>query len=158
EVLNAAPETEIANPEIIYHPKIETRKHAPVIYHINGSLPRDELRRSSEHVILTEDAFADVLLSPNSQNAEFVINQFAVRTFILLGISLSDNSLKNILRSSAKRNPANHHFIILHEDDKAPRAEEVRSDIFEVNLHVYNLITIFLTTAQIESFIEILNS
>src|ERR1700730_5991146 len=75
EMLDAVPETAIANPEIIYHPKIETRKHAPVIYHINGSLPRDELRRSSEHVILTEDAFADVLLSPASQNAEFVINQ-----------------------------------------------------------------------------------
>lgn len=158
EVLHAAPETAIANPEIIYYPKIETRKHAPVIYHINGSLPRDELRRSSEHVILTEDAFADVLLSPNSYNAEFVINQFAVRTFILLGISLSDNSLKNILRSSAKRNPANHHFIIFHEDDKNPRSDDVRSDIFEVNLHVYNLVSLFLTTSQIKSFLEILNS
>lgn len=158
EKLAAAPEAEIANPEIIYHPKIETRKHAPVIYHINGSLPREELRRSSEYVILTEDAFADVLLSPNSQNAEFVINQFAVRTFILVGLSMSDNSLKNILRSSAKRNPANHHFIILHEDENSPRSEEIRSDIFEVNLHVYNLITIFLTTAEIRGFIDILNS
>lgn len=158
EMLNAVPDTPIANPEIIYHPKIETRKHAPVIYHINGSLPRDELRRSSEHVILTEDAFADVLLSPNSQNAEFVINQFAVRTFLLLGISLSDNSVKNILRTSAKRNPANHHFIIFHEDESNPRPDDIRSDIFEVNLHVYNLVSIFLTTPQIKVLIDILNS
>jgi hypothetical protein len=157
-MLDTVPETPIANPEIIYYPKIETRKNAPVIYHINGSIPRDELRRSSEHVILTEDAFADVLLSPNSQNAEFVINQFSVRTFVLMGISLSDNSLKNILRSSAKRNPANHHFIIIHEKESDPRPDVVRSDIFEVNLHVYNLISIFLTTPQIKAFIDVLNS
>ncbi|UTD26624.1 SIR2 family protein [Bradyrhizobium sp. WD16] len=158
EILTAAPETDIANPEIIYHPKVETRKHAPVIYHINGSLPRDQPRRSSAHVVLTEDAFADVMLSPNSHNAEYVINQFAVRTFVLLGLSLNDNSLKNILRSSAKRNPANHHFIILHELDDNPRSAAVRSDIFEVNLHVYNLITIFLTTAQHAQFIDVLNA
>lgn len=157
-ILDKAPDSEMANPEIIYHPKIETRKHAPVIYHINGSLPRDELRRSSEHVLLTEDAFADVLLSPNSQNAEFVINQFAVRTFMLLGLSLSDNSLKNILRSSAKRNPANHHFYIIHELDDEPRSKEARDDIFEVNLHVYNLVTIFLTTSEIKALINVLNS
>ncbi|MGY4304208.1 hypothetical protein ACVIJ6_001451 [Bradyrhizobium sp. USDA 4369] len=158
EILNAVPNTSIANPEIIFHPKVETRKHAPVIYHINGSLPHDQPRRSSAKVVLTEDAFADVMLSPNSYNAEYVINQFAVRTFVLLGLSLSDNSLKNILRSSAKRNPANHHFIVLHELDESPRSPEVRADIFEVNLHVYNLITIFLTTAQHKEFIDILNA
>jgi hypothetical protein len=63
------------NPEIIVRPKIETRKNAPVIYHINGRIPREELRGKSEHVLLTEDAFADILLSPNSQDAEFVINE-----------------------------------------------------------------------------------
>ncbi|RXT35184.1 SIR2 family protein [Bradyrhizobium betae] len=157
-ILTAAPDTAIANPEIIYYPKVETRKHAPVIYHINGSLPRDQPRRSSAKVVLTEDAFADVMLSPNSYNAEYVVNQFAVRTFVLLGLSLNDNSLKNILRSSAKRNPANHHFLVLHEKDNEPRSAGVRSDIFDVNLHVYNLITIFLTTAQHKELIDLLNS
>jgi hypothetical protein len=158
DAIRAHPELMIANPEIIYHPKVETRKNAPVIYHINGSLPRDELRRSSEHVVLTEDAFADILLSPNSHDAQFVINQFAVRTFLLLGISLSDNSLKNILRASATRNPANHHFIILHEKDSERRSAEERAEIFDVNLHVYNLISIFLTTVEIKAFLETINA
>jgi hypothetical protein len=157
ERLQAAPDSRISNPEIIYRPKIETRKNAPVIYHINGSLPRDELRRGSEDIILTEDAFADVLLSPNSQDADFVINQFALRTFILLGISLSDNSLKNILRSSAKRNPANHHFVIFHEDERNPRSADVKSDIFDAYFHVYNLISIFLTTDEIKALLDVLN-
>jgi hypothetical protein len=156
EILQAAPDTKIANPEIIYHPKIEMRKNAPVIYHINGSLPHDELRRGSEDIILTEDAFADVLLSPSSQDADFVINQFSLRTFLLIGISLSDNSLKNILRSSAKRNPANYHFAIFHENDDAPRSPEVKADIFNAYYNVYNLISIFLTTDEIRALIEIL--
>jgi hypothetical protein len=157
-VVGCATNSGMPNPEIIVRPKVETRKNAPVIYHINGLLPREELRRSSDNIILTEDAFADILLSPNSQDAEFVINQFSVRTFLLIGVSLSDNSLKNLLRSSAKRNPANHHFIILHEKDESPRSTEERQDLFDVNLNVYNLISIFLTSVEIKAFVDILNS
>lgn len=91
----------LPNPEIINRPKLETRKDAAVIYHINGVLPREALRKASEKIVLTEDAVADVLLSPNSLDAQFVINQFAGKTFLLLGVSLSDNSLKNLLRASA---------------------------------------------------------
>jgi SIR2-like domain len=145
------------NPEIINRPKIETRKNAAVIYHINGVLPREALRKASEKIVLTEDAFADVLLSPNSLDAQFVINQFALKTFVLLGVSLSDNSLKNLLRASANRNPANHHFIVVHEEESALRSPEARKDIFDVNLNVYNLISIFLTTKEIKAFLEILN-
>jgi SIR2-like domain len=145
------------NPEIIIRPKVETRKDATVIYHINGRIPREELRGRSEHVLLTEDAFADILLSPNSQDAEFVINQFAVRTFLLLGVSLTDNSLKNLLRSGAKRNPANHHFIVYFEEEGSPRSQEVRQDLFDANLHVYNLISIFLTRNEIKALIQMLN-
>ena len=145
------------NPEIIVRPKIETRKDAPVIYHINGRLPREELRGRSEHVVLTEDAFADILLSPNSQDAEFVINQFAVRTFLLLGVSLTDNSLKNLLRSAANRNPANHHFIVYFEEEGSPKSKEVRQDLFDANLHVYNLISIFMTRDEIKALIMMLN-
>jgi hypothetical protein len=145
------------NPEIIIRPKIETRKDAPVIYHINGKLPREGLRGRSEHVLLAEDAFADILLSPNSHDAEFVINQFAVRTFLLLGVSLTDNSLKNLLRSAAKRNPANHHFVVYYEEEGQYRSEEVRRDLFDANLHVYNLISIFLTKDEIKALVQMLN-
>jgi SIR2-like domain len=145
------------NPEIITRPKIETRKDAPVIYHINGKLPREGLRGRSEHVLLTEDAFADILPSPNSQDAEFVINQFAVRTFLLLGVSLTDNSLKNLLRSAAKRNPANHHFVVYFEEEGRPKPKEVRQDLFDANLHVYNLISIFLTKREIRALVQMLN-
>lgn len=144
-------------PEIISRPKIETRRDAPVIYHINGSLPRETRRRRSESLVFTEDAFADVLISPTLHDSDFLMSRFATTTFLLLGTSLNDNSLKNMLRAGMKRSPANHHYIVYWEDPASPKSEEERKHIFDVNLEVYNLISIFLDTPQIGELIDLLN-
>lgn len=80
-------------PEIIWRPKIEACRGAPVIYHINGYLPREEGRPRSNFLTMTEDAFAEVLVSPNSPDAEFIMARFATTTFLILGTSLNDDSL-----------------------------------------------------------------
>jgi hypothetical protein len=144
-------------PEVISRPKIETRLNAPVIYHINGFLPREPRRRRSEHLVFTEDAFADVLISPTTHDSDFLMSRFASTTFLLFGTSLNDNSLKNMLRAGMKRSPANHHYIVYWEDPKSPRSVEEQRHIFEVNLSVYNLISIFLSTAQIVEMVDLLN-
>lgn len=144
-------------PEIISRPKIETRRDASVIYHINGFLPREARRRRSEGLVFTEDAFADVLISPTLHESDFLMSRFATTTFLLLGTSLNDNSLKNMLRAGMKRNPANHHYIIYWENPACRRSDEERKHIFDVNLDVYNLISIFLETQQIAALIDLLN-
>lgn len=144
-------------PEIISRPKIETRLNAPVIYHINGSLPREPRRRRSETLVFTEDAFADVLISPTTHDSDFLMSRFASTTFLLLGTSLNDNSLKNMLRAGMKRSPANHHYIVYWKNPAKPRSAEEQEHIFDVNLSVYNLISIFLDTGQIAEMIDLLN-
>ncbi|WP_158267983.1 SIR2 family protein [Bradyrhizobium sp. MOS002] len=144
-------------PEVISRPKIETRRDASVIYHINGSLPREARRRRSENLVFTEDAFADVLISPTLHGSDFLMSRFATTTFLLLGTSLNDNSLKNMLRAGMKRNPANHHYIVYWEDPARRRTDEERRHIFDVNLDVYNLISIFLETEQIAELVDLLN-
>ena len=146
-----------AQPEIIYRPKIETRDGAPVIYHINGYLPREPRRRRSDFLTFTEDAFADVLISPHSLDAEFIMSRFSTTTFLLLGTSLNDNSLKNMLRAGRKRNAANHHYIVYWEDASLPRSDDERRHLFEVNLEVYNLISLFLSSPQIAELIQLLD-
>lgn len=155
--INFAKNGTLEHPEIISHPKIETRPNAAVIYHINGYLPRARRQRRSEKLVFTEDAFADVLVSPASHEAEFILSRFATTTFLLLGTSLNDNSLKNMLRGGMKRNPANHHYIIYWEDQSLRRTAEERRQIFNVNLDVYNLISIFMTTSEIVALIQLLN-
>lgn len=144
-------------PEIISRPKIETRKDASVIYHINGHLPRESRRRRSESLVFTEDAFADVLISPTLHESDFIMSRFARTTFLLLGTSLNDSSVKNMLRAGMKRSAANHHYIVYWEDESSPRSADERGHIFNVNLDVYNLISIFLTTSQIAQMICLLN-
>jgi hypothetical protein len=144
-------------PEIIWRPKIETRRLAPVIYHINGYLPREEGRPRSNFLTMTEDAFAEVLVSPNSLESEFIMSRFATTTFLLLGTSLNDDSLKSMLRAGIKRNAANHHYIICWEHSPSRRSDRERSHIFQVNLEVYNLITIFLDTAGYAQLVHLLN-
>ena len=146
-----------APPEVILHPRVETRRNAPVIFHINGLLPRDARRRKSENLVLTEDAFAEVLISSGSAEAEFTMSRFATTTFLLLGTSLNDNSLKNMLRVGAKRSPGNHHYVVYWEDAKRLRTKQERDQIFNVNLEVYNAISIFLTTPQIKDFLRLVN-
>lgn len=155
--INYARSRNKVQPEIISRPKIETRRDASVIYHINGFLPREARRRRSESLVFTEDAFADVLISPTLHESDFLMSRFATTTFLLLGTSLNDNSLKNMLRAGMKRNPANHHYIIYWENPACPKTAEERKHIFDVNLDVYNLISIFLETPQIAALIDLLN-
>lgn len=155
--INFARDRNKEQPEIISRPKIETRRDASVIYHINGSLPREPRRRRSEGLVFTEDAFADVLISPTLHDSDFLMSRFATTTFLLLGTSLNDNSLKNMLRAGMKRSPANHHYIVYWENPVSPRSAEERKHIFDVNLEVYNLISIFLSTQQIGELISLLN-
>jgi hypothetical protein len=85
------------------------------------------------------------------------MSRFATTTFLLLGTSLNDNSLKNMLRAGMKRSPANHHYIVYWENPVSPRGVEEQKHIFDVNLEVYNLISIFLNTQQIHEMISLLN-
>jgi hypothetical protein len=52
--INSARDRNKEQPEIISRAKIETRKGASVIYHINGHLPREARRRRSEGLVFTE--------------------------------------------------------------------------------------------------------
>ncbi len=144
-------------PEVIWRPKVDTRRDAAVIYHINGFLPRERKRRRSDSLIFTEEAFADVLISRDSLHAEFTMSKFGNTTFLILGTSLTDNSLKSMLRAGIQRNAANHHYIVYWEDTTKPRSTDEKRHIFNVNLEVYNLISIFLDTEGISEFLRILN-
>ncbi|MGE3279558.1 MAG: SIR2 family protein [Alphaproteobacteria bacterium] len=148
---------ELELPEIIWRPKVETRRNAPVIYHINGLLPREIRRKRSETLVFTEEAFADVLISPQTLDAEFTMSKFGNTTFLILGTSLTDNSLKNMLRAGIRRNAANYHYIVYWEDLAAKRSDDERKQIFDVNFEVYNLISIFLDTQGIGELIKLLN-
>lgn len=129
------------------------RREGTTIFHINGIIPQGRSRKISQ-IIFSENAFARLLTNDDSRKREFLLGQLAEKTFVLVGLSLNDKSLTNILKASQSRNPGCHHFYIyfMPAGKRLSRREE--EDIFQVNLEVYNLITLFFNSGCINDFFE----
>lgn len=142
---------------VAWLPPLTDRVELTTIYHVNGILPRVSLRKRSPQLIFTEDSFADARARAPGVNAEYLFLRFVQNTMLLIGHSLADSSLKNYLRLNRDKSPANHHYMIFWIKDENDVSESRRKDIFEANLELYNLITIFLTSDEIREFVELLN-
>ncbi|OHX37755.1 hypothetical protein BJL95_08115 [Methylomonas sp. LWB] len=142
---------------VVYHPPLLDRSDATTIYHVNGVLPRENLKKRSPQLIFTEDSFADALARSPGISSEYIFLRFVQNTMLLIGHSLNDTSLKNYLRLNRDKCPANHHYMIYWLDKPDSLSAQQRNDLFEANLELYNLITIFLTSPEIKEVLELLN-
>lgn len=142
---------------VTWQPPLTDRHALTTIYHVNGILPRVSLKKRSPQLIFTEDSFADARARSPGVSAEYLFLRFVQNTMLLVGHSLSDTSLKNYLRLNRDKSPANHHYMIYWIKSEADISEGRRNDIFEANIELYNLITIFLTSSEISEFLNVLN-
>ncbi|MFL9867596.1 SIR2 family protein [Paraburkholderia fungorum] len=140
-----------------WRPALLDRPNHTTIYHVNGLLPQASLKKRSPTLIFTEDSFADAIARAPGVSAEYIFMRFVQNTMLIIGHSLADASLKNYLRLNRDKSPANHHYMIhwLHDED-ALNGEQ-RSDIFNANLDLYNVFTLFLTSAEMREFFSLLN-
>jgi len=156
-IKEGAPGTEPSNAlSVTWQPPLTDRAKLTTVYHVNGILPRVDLKKRSPELIFTEDSFADARARSPGVNAEYLFLRFVQNTMLLIGLSLADSSLKNYLRQNRDKSPANHHYMIYWIDDEANYSSSRRDDIFEANLELYNLITIFLTSDEIREFLQLL--
>lgn len=142
---------------VVWRPPLVDRIKHTTIYHVNGVLPRVSLKKRSPQLIFTEDSFADAMARAPGVNAEYILLRFVQNTMLIIGHSLNDVSLKDYLRKNRDRSPANHHYMIYWLDKSKPLSEDRQADIFDANLALYNVITIFLCTEEISSFLKALN-
>jgi SIR2-like protein len=141
---------------VVWHPPLVDRPYTTTIYHVNGVLPHVGLKKRSPQLIFTEDSFADALARAPSVSAEYVFLRFVQNTMLIIGHSLNDTSLKNLLRKNRDKSPANHHYMIYWLEKPDSVSEHRMGDIFEANLELYNLVTIFLTSEEIKAFLSLL--
>ena len=85
---------------VVWRPPLLDRPKYTTIYHVNGVLPRVSLKGRSPQLVFTEDSFADALARAPSVSAEYIFLRFVQNTMLIIGHSLSDNSLKNYLRQN----------------------------------------------------------
>jgi hypothetical protein len=143
---------------VVWRPPLVERSNVTTVYHVNGVLPRVSLTKRSEQLIFTEDSFAEASARSPGVDAEYTFLRFVQNTMLIIGHSLTDSSLKNYLRRNRDKSPANHHYMIYWLDRSDGLSSSLIQDIFEANLELYNVITIFLTSEEIAQALSLLTT
>jgi adenylate kinase len=128
------------------------------IYHPNGYVPIERLKGGSDSIILTEANFADHLANTNNVEASFLLSHLSNKTWLLIGHSLADGTLKNALRVHANRRPGHVSYYVhwVASGEESLSAEQ-REAIQEANFATYNLVTFFLTSDEIGALLRLVN-
>lgn len=132
------------------------RSTSGVIYHPNGYLPQNVLERASDDLVLSEEQFGDQLLASMSGQYSSLTHHLSKNTCLFIGLSLSDENLRHLLRRNAVTNPGHSHYYIHWVSPAAPLAKERAEALFDYRFRVYNLITLFLTNDEISALGQVL--
>jgi hypothetical protein len=135
---------------------IQGRSDVPLIYHPNGYLPENLLEGPSEDLVFSEDSFADQLIDSMRGHYSSVLHHLAQNTCMLIGLSLSDPTLKHLLRQHALMHPGHVHYYIEHVPDGAKVNTNVAEAVRDAYFEVYNLVTLFLHDSEIKELLELL--
>lgn len=143
--------------ETVTDARLQFRSKSGIVYHPNGYLPRSPLEAPAESLVLSEDAFADQLIDTMAGHFSSLLHHFSKTTCLLVGLSLDDSTLRHLLRQNAKINPGHYHYFVHYVEDLDaldPKELDARRD---ANFEVFNLITLFLTGAEIAALGRLLS-
>jgi len=125
------------------------------IHHPNGYIPSRRHEYPSDRIVFSDETFSDQIIGEQVGNHS-LIHHFLQNTFLLIGLSLDDVSLRQHLRRMALMAPGLNHVLIAHEEADARYSDEQKSAISRANFEVYNLLTMFLTTDDMVALIDLL--
>ena len=126
----------------------------PVVYHPNGYLPFNLIDRYSDSVVLTEEALSDQAIDYSLGGYATLFDQYAKQPCLFLGFSLTDASMRNLLRQAVRRSPGNVHYYIKYVRDDDTRNYE---DIIETNFDLFNMVTLPLNSAEIRCLLDLIS-
>jgi len=135
--------------ETVWNAYLPFRSESAILYHPNGFLPRNLLENPSESLVFSEESFADQLIESMAGHHASLIHHLSKTTCIFIGLSLSDPTLRHLLRQSAVINPGHYHYYVQHMRPGDKRDVEVERSVRDANFEVYNLITLFLNDEEI---------
>lgn len=133
-------------------------QHA-VIYHPNGYLPKPSHKcgKPSDSIILLDDAFGDQLIQSMAGKYTYLVNHYAQNTCLLVGLSLDDTTLQNILRRNAVTHPGHVHYYVRYMKKGESLSEKEETTITHANFETYNLVTLFLGDDEINLIAELIH-
>lgn len=95
--------------------------------------------------------FSIITTCRNFRRNASLLHHISRSTCLFVGLYLVDETLRHLLRQSARVNPGNFHYYIQWREAGAARNRESERAISEANFEVYNLITLFLDDPEISA-------
>ena len=143
--------------ETTWDPSTQFRRTKGVIYHPNGFLPFNLIEGFSEHMVFSEGEYADQLIDVMSGHYATLAAHLTNHTCLFLGLSLSDSTLKHLLRQNVHSNPGHPHYYVRYcnHDDDIPRDPHDAETL--ANFDVYGVLTLHLTKPQMASLGRLLS-
>ena len=143
--------------ETVTNPRMQFKRFNSVVYHPNGVIPSELMELPSDHFVLSESSFAKQMVGPLAVDTSFLVNHFCKNTCLLIGSSLEDETLRNVLVQSAAANPGNcHYYIHFLSNSRMPPAADIEA-IRMANFNVFNVITLFLGDSSIAALAKLIN-
>ena len=157
ELMDAQGKTEGSSTyETVWDPTVQFRALSAAIYHPNGFLPRRLQRGPSDRIVFAEDSFADQLIDVQRGHYATLLSHLHRFTALLVGLSLEDPTLKNLLRQCLHANPGHVHYYIAYIGDEGKGHDDKTSATRDSNFEAFNLVTLHLRQAEIESLARLL--
>ena len=145
---------------VVWDSNVQMEKRDNIVYHPNGYLPRKMSDFASSQLVFLEDTFEDQLVDSFNGHYNALNNHYSSKTCLFLGISLEDRTLKHMLRMNAKKCYGHIHYIIQHMPDHTKDGDEAQKMLVESetksNFDTYNLYTMYLTSDEINTLMELL--
>lgn len=136
--------------------RLPYRQGRTVILHINGYLPYSLLDSTSDVLVFNEGTFADQLIDVMAGQFSSLLHYLTKNTCLLIGLSLNDETLRHLLRQSARLSPGNYHYLIRYLAPDSSIPQERRAAEMTSNFETYNLITLYLTDAEMRALGDLL--
>lgn len=152
----AAPQTSRGF-ESVTNPWMQFRRTDAVIYHPNGVIPQNLLETPSDRFVFSEASYVKQLMGIFAGDQAGLVNHLSKHTCLLVGLSLEDDTLRNVLTQAAHSCPGNFHYYIHYLSPSETLDEQTQNAIVCANFKVYNLITLFLDDDGIRSIGELID-
>jgi hypothetical protein len=137
--------------ETITDPNFQHGHSNRVLYHPNGFLPRNHLERTADKIIFNDGTFADQVNDFVTGTFSSMLHHLSQHTWLLVGLSLGDETLRHMLHRSARRNPGHYHYHVEHCPTPPVTLTPAMKGQAAANFETYNLITLFLDSTEIEA-------
>jgi len=137
---------------------MQFRRANAVIYHPNGVVPQNPLETPSDRFVFSEESYVKQLIGIFAGDQAGLVNHLSKHTCLLVGLSLEDDTVRNVLSQAAHSCPGNLHYYVHYLQPGETLEQETQRAIIFANFKVYNLVTLFLDDEEIRALGELVDT